>query len=170
MKTLAAIAVVSSLAAARAASFSCETKVAAPAYVRPEGITELMADILLDCDGEVPAAGIRANVDLFFNTNAIGSTAEGPPLLLAGSGAGGWRNGSNLFYGAPAGINLLRWAALPLAPAGTRGPYPFRFANLRLNASMLGQSASIRPSTILFYLQIEGVEIRSPQRLIAVLT
>jgi hypothetical protein len=129
-----------------AAPFACETHVPAPAYVRPEGLTELMSDIGLVCDGDVPAQGIQADIDLYFNTNAIGSVQEGAPVLLVGEGKAGWKLDENVIAGVHAPPNRIRWPSIRLAPAGIRGPFRFRFVNLRISAAMIGTSQTLRPS------------------------
>lgn len=154
-----------------AADFACQTEVPAPSYVRPEGLAELLADIRMICDGEVPAAGVKGNIDLYFNTNALAGDVAGPSLLLVGDGSSGWRLGENALPGAPGSANLIRWAGVSLAAPGARGPFKFRFANLRMDASQLGAPMTVvAPTLIYFYIEIKGVEVRSQQRLAAVIT
>ena len=153
-----------------AASFSCETNVPAPAYIRPEGITELLADIALTCTGTVPPTGIRADMDLYFNTQIGGSTSEGLPMLLIGDGQNGWKLGQNAIAGSYPSPSVVHWGSVLLAVGGVQGPFHFRFANLRTNASSLGAPTGQSHSLIFCTLTINGVEVHSPVRLVAVLT
>src|SRR5438445_5083249 len=80
-----------------AAAFRCDVRVPAPAYLRPNGVTELLADIVVGCDGDTPAGGIVGDIDLYFNTQTLGFGTTGPPLILSGDGQGGCKMGENVF-------------------------------------------------------------------------
>jgi hypothetical protein len=166
---LALISVVVNEVLVYAAPFSCKTVPPEPAYVRAEGMTELLGELSFHCDGDVPAEGIIADVELYANTNII-VPKQSEPLLLAGDGSGGWQAGIDIFTGKFTPPNRLTWERVPLAPPGHRGLRRFRLMNLRMNASRIGPPVGLVLGQIHGFLQIGGVAVKSPQRLIAVLT
>jgi hypothetical protein len=66
----------SSAYAQQVAAFSCVGNAGVPPIVRAEGITELVGDLVLNCNGGTPtAAGAlvpQTNVQIFLNTNVTG--------------------------------------------------------------------------------------------------
>jgi hypothetical protein len=152
-----------------ASKFRCDASVPAPAYLRPNGFTELLADIVLACDGDAPAKGIAADIDLFFSTQTYGSGTTGAPLILAGDGVAGWRIGDNVFAGERVLNNQVHWSQVTLASPGLARQVSLRlrFTNLRINATPFGGIGP--PGLIQAYVEIQGVEVTHPAPMVGVL-
>jgi hypothetical protein len=157
-----------------AAPFSCATDVPAPTYVRPEGFTELLGEVRLTCNGDPPAGGIVADVELATNTPITTARAgsESEALLLIGDAQFGWRIGVNALRGIYSSVNSLKWSAVRLVEGGSHraGASTFRIVNLRIDATTLGGPSGPMPRVIFAVVKVSGVEVRGPQRMIAVIT
>ncbi len=140
---------------AAAAALRCDASVPAPAYLRPNGVTELLADIVLTCEGDGAPGGSPSDVDLFFGTQTFGFGTTGPPVILAGEGENGWKLGENVFAAQGITNNQIHWSQVKLRPMR------YRFSNLRIDASMFG-SQLLRPTMILASVQIKEVEVTHP--------
>src|ERR1035438_6509297 len=89
MAVLLTVGEVPLLAQVNGTPLKCITLSSIPAYLRAEGYTELIGDILLNCTGGAPTAVGRAipqaNITIFLNTNItsrILSTTGSEALLL----------------------------------------------------------------------------------------
>lgn len=152
--------------------FTCSTSVAAVPTLRPEGITELAADILLICTGgtlSAPGTSIpTANISLLLNTQATsrivgngGSEAllliDEPstflgcpsnttcPMVGPPSGValyGGTPGQYNVFQGSQTGPNMVEWLGVPLTAPGSTGVLKLRITNVRANANQLSTNAA----------------------------
>ena len=116
-----------------AAALRCDVSVPAPAYLRPNGLTELLADIVLTCDGDAPSGGIASDINLFFNTQTYGFGSTGPPVILSGEGKNGWKIGDNVFAAQTLTGNQIHWSQVKLMPQRYRftesAPICWRAAN-----------------------------------------
>ncbi len=142
-----------------AAPFACNAT-AVPTLVRSEGIAEMMGDVLLRCDGEVPAGGILANIRLRLTTNITSNPAGGTSALEAVLILDeGWTEYGRAFrgYGVPAGSqnvfqaarisdDEIEWAGVWLAGVGSNPYKTIRMTNVRGNAQALGEYATIYSS------------------------
>ncbi len=161
-------------------AFALTVSVAPPPVVRTEGITELVADVVLIGTGGTPtAAGSPVplfNVQVFANTTitspAIGNGLEDAVMLIdepvrlnttgisptpppvTGAGAAGldYRNGvaPNVYIGRRATPNSILFAGIPMDPSPASGTRTFRIKNLRLNANQLGTSTTVPTAAIVF--------------------
>jgi len=127
---------------ALAQSFTCVANAAVPPSVRPEGRSELVADVVLQCSGNAPATGINATITLFFNTDVtsrlLGGVSEA--VLLIGEPAPATQAlGVNLFQATISGPNSITFSNVPVvsAPGGNVASV-LRITNVRLNATPFG--------------------------------
>ena len=147
-----------------AAALRCDVSVPAPAYLRPNGLTELLADIVLTCDGDAPSGGIASDINLFFNTQTYGFGSTGPPVILSGEGKNGWKMGDNVFAAQTLTGNQIHWSQVKLMPVR------YRFTNLRIGADMLAGGGMARPNVILAAVEIKGVEVTHSVPMVGVIT
>ncbi len=142
-----------------AAPYACNAT-AVPTLVRSEGIAEMMGDILLRCDGEVPVDGILANIRLRLTTNITSNPSGGNTRLEAalildegwtetGRAFRGYTytDGSqNVYQAARISDDEIEWAGVYLAGAGSNPFKTIRITNVRGNAQALGDYATIYAS------------------------
>jgi hypothetical protein len=148
---LAAVTLVFTTVASAQLPYNCDAR-AVPTLVRSEGIAELAGDILLDCSGTVPAAGIQANVRVKLNTNVTSNVLSGTLLdaillldelsQIPPRGVGGAPN-QTVYQGVLISNTEVEFAGVVLASPGSAGSMTVRITNLRANASALGSNATI---------------------------
>jgi len=169
-------------ASAQVPAFVCVQGAAVPPLVRAEGVTELVGDIVLNCQNGPPvAAGVTiptANFDVFIgNANVTsrilsGSTTEALLLVdepvttaMIGGGAagcgtsclGGAATNPNVFQGVLTGPNRVTFYGVPINPPGTTATRIFRITNIRVNANAFGVTSGLAaPNQILAYTSISG--------------
>jgi len=141
---------------ASAAPYSCKAT-AVPTLARSEGIAEMVGDILLVCDGTVPAGGILANIRLRLTanitSNPLGSVSEATLVLdegMVGSaklfqGYGTGTGGQNIYQAAKISDDEIEWAGVVLAASGTTFK-TIRITNVRGNVQSRGDFATVYAS------------------------
>lgn len=158
MLTLIAVGLLFATAAS-AAPYSCQAT-AVPTLARSEGIAEMMGDVLLTCDGEVPAGGILANIRLRLTANITSNPQtdgynEASLILDEGLTAAslsfrGYDAGygsQNVFQATKISDNEIEWAGVVLAAANSTGFYKtIRLTNVRGNVQASGDFATIYAS------------------------
>lgn len=131
-------------------------------FVRPEGMTELIGDIVFRCSGELEVPS--ANLEVFFPTNSTSrllpdGTIEAT-LVLEEPGTrtapANYVLGKNTFRGRLHGFNGIRWEAVPLAAAGRDVDVQIRITSVRVNASGLGSGGSSGTTQLVAYYTIES--------------
>jgi hypothetical protein len=155
---------------ASAAQYSCKAN-AVPTLVRSEGIAELVGDVLLNCDGDVPAAGILANVRLKLTANITSNPAVSrsgvaqvgdltDAMLILDNGADAFRGYSstspltvfsdgtqNLYQAVKISDDEIEWQGVWLAAVGSTGySKSIRLTNVRGNVQSRGDFATIYAS------------------------
>src|SRR5260370_18026836 len=130
--------VVSGLSAAFAQSnvdVSCLAS-AVPPVVRGEGISERVGDIVMNCSGGTPNAGITGNLSVFLNVNITnrlsGNSALGV-VLTADNGAGPQQIVVPALLTGP-GTLMFNNVSFTLSPTGA---VTLRLANVRAAANQL---------------------------------
>ena len=129
-----------SAVAANAAAFQCTANAGVPPQLRAEGLTELVGDLVLNCDGDVPENGIKANIRIFLNTNVTSRLVVededwSEALLLIDepapneqvywpASAGAWDPDDddalpNVFQGTQTGVNTIDWLGIPIVAPGS---------------------------------------------------
>lgn len=167
---------------AAAQSFQCQANAGVPARVRGEGRTELVGEMLLNCNGNVASStALYANIQIFLSTNItskiINSTTNateallmlGDPLpanqcLTANAatttipypwcGTTSAYTYQNVFQGVKAGDNSLLWLNVPIVipPATTQ---VIRITNVRANAnSAYSQGQTFIPQQITMFVTV----------------
>jgi uncharacterized protein (TIGR03437 family) len=156
-----------------AQAFSCSASASATPTVRARARAELLADVILDCNGLRPSGGLLAesitvtlNVPLtsrILNASLNASEAlmllEAPtPDIQVGRALGGADNpNANVFQGRQISPNAVQWNNVPLADQGTPGSVQrnLRITNLRADVSSLPTGGTVvatvtisSPSTI----------------------
>ncbi len=124
-------------------NLTCTASAPAPPILRTEGISERVADIVLDCNSQLPA-GTFADLSIF-----VGGTIVTNPLLV-----GNYTNalllldvpptasqvlGQNVLQGGQQGSNSLKWRNLPVD-----GHRIFRLTNVRVSGSMAGIGSTVQ--------------------------
>ncbi len=152
---------------ASAAAYACTATSGVPARVRAEGRTELVGDVILNCDGDLPSQALTANVQIFLSTNITNRILSTPLAPLPATGRtdallalndpapsaqvldtvqAGYQ--PNIFSGIKQGDNSLLWLNIPLwvpvAPGTTTltKVTTIRITNVRANAAYVGAAAS----------------------------
>jgi hypothetical protein len=169
-------------ASAQVPAFVCVQGAAVPPLVRAEGVTELVGDIVLNCQNGTPVAADAtiptANFDVFIgNANVTsriisGSTTEALLLVdepavgaMIGGGAagcgtsclGGAATNPNVFQGVLTGPNRVTFYGVPINPPGTTATRIFRITNIRVNANAFGVTSGLAaPNQVLAYTSISG--------------
>jgi hypothetical protein len=178
---LVALAVLVGITAdtAAAQAFQCTANAGVPARVRGEGRTELVGDLILNCQGVVPSA-LTANIQIFLSTNitsritntTTGATEAlltlGDPSPLAAAPVTQVL-GSNVFQGVKAGDNSLLWTNIPIiAPPGTT--QIIRITNVRANASQaFSQGQTFIPQQITMFVTVTSstaIPINNPTQVV----
>jgi len=125
-------------AAAQPAQLTCNTVAQPPNNMRAEGLTELAADIVMDCTGGSVGAAVPVQLTLSVNTQITSrllSVSASEALLLVDDPAPGMAvEGRNLFRGQISGSSVA-WSATVIAPGS--GSRRLRVTNVRVNASAL---------------------------------
>ena len=93
-------------------------------------------------------------------------------LLVDEPGSAQQAVGVNVFAAkkGPQGENSLLFANVPFIQPGSGGSRVFRFTNIRVDASLVGESSSLVPSQILAFLSVNAslsVAIDNPQQTVA---
>jgi hypothetical protein len=188
-KLFLALAVVALLAGsavtANAQAFQCVANAGVPPLLRSEGLTELVGDMVLNCDGVVDAGGITANIRIFLNTNVTSRLVNDPgseALLMVDEPGPGqqnfWPAGSppplnplyNVYQGTQTGVNTIDWLGIPIVAPGSSGSNRvYRITNVRANANQLGTSSSLIPTQVFMFISISGttsVPVNNPQQVV----
>jgi len=182
-----------SAVAANAAAFQCTANAGVPPQLRAEGLTELVGDLVLNCDGDVPGTGITANIRIFLNTNITSRLVEkdkdySEALLLidepapneqifwpaskpAWSGPQSPSNPlPNVFQGLKTGNNTVDWLGIPIVAQGSSGANRvYRITNVRAAANLLGTGSGLIPFQIFMHVSISGttsVPVNNPQQVV----
>jgi hypothetical protein len=154
-------------AVASAQPYSCIAN-AVPTLVRVEGLADYVGDVLLVCNGSVPAGGLHdVNVRMTLSTNITsnplgsGSTSLASTLreatLVLDDGASGFKGYSsispltpytdatqNVFQGLRISNTEIEWQGLTLAAVGSNGVFKtIRLTNIRANAQGLGNDVPV---------------------------
>jgi uncharacterized protein (TIGR03437 family) len=125
--------------------FTCATLPPVTPFLRADGYTELLPDIVIQCGGGVPNTLITLEVDLFTNSNLTSrlvNNANSEALLLINEPAPANRVlGSNAFLAqmSDAGNGFV-WSGVQVAQPGS-GTLTFRITNLRIEVNQLGISS-----------------------------
>lgn len=190
---LAALVVV--VGTAYAGAYQCTANAGVPARVRGEGRTELVGDLILNCDGELPSLDLVANIQIFLSTNITSkiidpSTGTTEALLALNEPAPGAQvpnvlpayNPStefpNVFRGVKAGDNSLLWIGvplgLPLPPATTPRTElvrTIRITNVRANAvQAFSAGQTFIPQQITMFVTLTSstsIPINNPTQVVA---
>lgn len=124
-------------------NLTCTASAPAPPILRVEGISERIADVVLDCNSQLPA-GTVADLSIF-----VGGTIVTNPLLV-----GNYTNalllldapptasqvlGQNVLQGGQQGSNSLKWRNLPVD-----GHRIFRLTNVRVSGALAGIGSSVQ--------------------------
>jgi len=167
---LALVALLAGSAVTANAQFKCTATAGVPPLLRSDGITELVGDVVLTCDGTVPSVGITANIRIFLNANVtsrlVGTGNEA--LLLIDEPAAAQQvycpAGStclaplaNVFQGLQTDPNTVDWLGVPIVAPGSSGNNRvYRITNVRANANQLGTSSSLIPTQVSMFISISG--------------
>jgi len=163
-------------------AFTCNVNTTTPPTIRLEGITELVGDIVLTCQGGTPLpAGTlvpQTNINFTLNTPITSRTLNpNTPQLLCPSINGctmtssgvpaGAYNGitvPNVFQGAEVGSNQVTFFGVPIVPPSTTGRRIFRITNVRANANALQPANGVftNPFPITGTVVINGTSITIP--------
>jgi hypothetical protein len=136
--------------------YACTAVAGVTPIVRAEGLAELVGDLQLNCTGQVPAAGITANIQIFLNTNVTSDIVSGSTgteaILLTDDVV------TSLRHCTLVPNNSLVWLGVQLAdPAGA--PYnttkSYRITNVRANATLIPASTGV-PNVIQEFISISG--------------
>lgn len=144
---------------ASAAPYACNAT-AVPTLVRSEGIAEMMGDVLLRCDGEIPTGGILANIRLRLTTNITSNPSGGTSALEAAlildegwtatgrsfRGYGAAAGSQNVYQAARISDDEIEWAGVWIAAPNSNPFKTIRITNVRGNAQALGDYATIYAS------------------------
>lgn len=149
---------------ASAQSLTCVANAPVPPLVRNPGLSELVGDIVLTCNGTVPAGGIQAPFSVFLNTTMtsrlIGGTSE-VIVLVNEPPPAAQTPGVNLFQGVVA-ANSVTFTNVPFSSAagGTVTNWVLRITNIRANAAALGAGQIVTFTTV----ANPGVVLQNPQQ------
>jgi hypothetical protein len=183
---LAVVALLTGLVStASAQPFTCNATAAVPTLMRSEGLTELAGDIVLQCNGTLPAGSANfANLAVFLGNTTITSrilnattnesevlllldepnTPTGPAFNTAATvtvgGVAVTNTNRNVFQGTISG-NQVQFLGVPVYPGATVSPGTvltrvFRITNIRANASAVGVGASGTPGQVTAFVSIVG--------------
>jgi len=185
---------VSTASAQVAAPFTCNANNAVPTLARSEGLTELMGDIVLQCNGGITNAVMTVNVAVFLaNTNItsrILNSSNGSEAVLLidepNSGLPGaittftpcpWPQttactgtGVNNIYQGVINGNRLDFFNVAIVAPGTVNNRILRVTNIRGNANAVGVGASGTPGQIIAFVSIVGpatVPVANPTQTVA---
>ncbi|MEZ5354203.1 MAG: putative Ig domain-containing protein, partial [Bryobacteraceae bacterium] len=150
------------LCSAASAQIVCSTTLGStgqPSPLRGRAQSDLVADFFLSCEGSAPSNGIIGSVTVTLNTpitSRITSTFnnasealllinEPSPQDQLGQPIGANIPGANVLQGVQTSGNSVQFSGVPLMPDNVTGfqRQIFRIVNLRANASLLGNGASI---------------------------
>ncbi|HEY3740370.1 MAG TPA: hypothetical protein VGL53_11020 [Bryobacteraceae bacterium] len=139
----AAIAAAMALAALGASSAAAQSSILTcsatlnPILVRGEGLTERMGDILLECSGGQPFAGINGNLSVFLSvpmTNRVDATGATDLHLTIDNGSGPQPANTRAYY---LNANTQSYSGLAFYLSST-GTVNLRLSNLRGAANQAG--------------------------------
>ena len=140
----ASLALAASTASAQNSILTCQATVN-PILVRGEGLTERMGDILLQCSGGNPGAGIAGNLTIFLSvpmTNRVDANGYTDLRLTIDNGSGPLPANSRASYLTPSSLSF-SGLAFTLSPSGG---VAIRLSNLRGAANQAGVN-SVRQVT-----------------------
>ena len=130
---------------------SCSALAAVAPLIRVEGVTELIGDIVLLCNGGVPGQVSQSTIQVVLNadvTNRILNPATGAldALLLVDepgvSTSATLTPGSNLFQGTLVGPRTVRFSNVPVTTPQTYSQRVLRITNIRINATQVPAGTS----------------------------
>jgi len=176
---------------------TCTTNAGVTPTVRSEGISELVGDVVINCNNGTPTAAgqpiPQVNIQVFLNTN-ITSRLQADPiseaLLLiddpqpgnqflctttcpatAGTGVGvGAGQLRNVYQARQAAANSVVWLGVPIDPPGTTQGRTYRLTNVRANANQLGVSSTLIPQNITMFISATpptSLPINNPTQVVA---
>jgi hypothetical protein len=158
---------------ANAQPFTCQVSAGSAPIVRHEGISELVGDILLSCEGgtatQIAASPIRANVQLFLSaaTNVTSrlydNDATEALLLIDEPGPNGaiQQDPSNTFQGDLAGPNSIVWLDVPISVGGPASIRTIRLTNVRVDATPLPIQGTV--SATVSISSSPSIQVNNPQ-------
>ncbi len=147
---------------------------ASPVFVRAEGRTELVKDLVFQCTGGTAGQTALVNVEVFLNTNITSkilnpAASENETLLLINEPASP-TVGFNAFQAKTNGTNRIIFLSVPI-PAAGNGITTIRITNIRADASaMISGISSNEPVQIYAFTSMTGatsIPISQPQRSVA---
>ena len=142
--------------------FRCRHTAADQKWIRPEGLSEPLGDVVLRCSGKPPAP--KVPVKLYINTNFTGrqsTTGELDTMLIleepgTRTEPGAYEIGQNAFAARQAGPNSIGWSSVPLplsTPSGETD-VQLRITGIRANANQLGVGGTDLSSRIAVYYEV----------------
>jgi hypothetical protein len=164
----------------------CNANAGTPVIIRTEGITELVGDLLLSCQGGTPTPkGLPippAKITLQLNTgltskllpNGLSEAlllidepkpaeqkvcANPPcPAILIGDPANQYKGNvaSSVYVARSVSVSAVEWDGVPIDAPGTTGVRIVRLTNVRANACQLGLSSTLIPTQIVGFVGITG--------------
>jgi hypothetical protein len=176
-------------------TFRLAASTGVPPMARSEGLTELIADLVLTgIEGAPTASGSPVpvyNITLITNTNltspSIGSIADvvllmddpvtlntnTDPVLGAGPAAVDFRNGAarNVYFALRVSNNTVVFQGVPIDPPAAGQQRTLRFKNTRADANALGVSSSLVPTQIIIFVSLSAasgqlpIPIENPQQI-----
>lgn len=147
-----------------AAAFSCEAR---PSLyiptVRSEGMAEMTADVILECQGTA-AQAIRGDILVQLNTRVtsrlVNASGTIEALLLVND-PGVPQPGSNAFAGTLMSNDTVRFPNVPIANAGMNYGRRFRVVNIRADGTVPNLGAEITAA-----IQITNVGVTNARQLV----
>lgn len=153
----------------------CTVNSGVPPIVRAEGLSELVADLVVTCTGGNPGAAFTATFTLFFNTNVTSRSANGVEtdalLLVDDGGLVQPQQGTPAIYRALKGTsaNALVFSNVSVTPPGQNATRTFRFTNVRVNAAGLGLSPTQVPTQVVSFVSVSPpgwLPVDNPQQVV----
>ncbi|MBL8211395.1 MAG: S-layer homology domain-containing protein [Bryobacterales bacterium] len=146
------------------ASFSCQasTPFYSPA-MRAEGMAELTAELILDCQG-MASQQIRGDIVVRLNTRLTSravNTSGGVEALLLVQEPAVAQLGTNAFTGTLVSNDAVRFPNVLIANAGMNYGRRFRIVNLRADATVPNLASDIFATV-----EIPGIPVSNPRQLV----
>lgn len=136
--------------------FTCRPTAADKTFVRPEGLTELVGDLVFRCAGRLSAPTLSIRVFLNANfTTRLGPDGRTEAALL--TERPGTRSGTREqpVQGQMAERNAIRWNSVPVPATNGSVDVQIRITGLRVAANQLGVASTLQPSQVVMYYEVE---------------
>ncbi len=143
LRSFVAILIASSCTALAAQSLRCRTRVENFAFVRVEGLAEIVGDLVIECTGGTPTpAGQQlpsVDFEVELNTEVSSRILEGNRLealiFIDDPAPAAQVFGKTVFQGQQVEGNRIRWTGVLFDPPGPDRQRILRFKNIRADAS-----------------------------------